>query len=45
MEHTKVPDRHPSEEWADVPWHKLEQHLYRLQKRMCAMRRIEISLV
>ncbi len=34
MEQTKAPDTHPSEEWADLPWRKLEQHLYRLQKRI-----------
>jgi len=34
-----------SEAWRNLPWRKLEQHVYRLQKRMCAMRRIEISLV
>src|SRR5712671_3596803 len=34
MEHTKAPDAHPSEEWAALPWRKLEQHLYRLQKRI-----------
>ncbi len=34
MEHTKAPETHPSEEWADLPWRKLEQHLYRLQKRI-----------
>jgi len=34
MEHTKAPDTHPSEEWAALPWRKLEQHLYRLQKRI-----------
>src|ERR1700692_2737334 len=34
MEQTKAPDAHPSEEWADLPWRKLEQHLYRLQKRI-----------
>ena len=45
MEETKAPDAGPSEEWAGLPWRKLERHLYRLQKRMCAMRRIEISLV
>jgi hypothetical protein len=45
MEQTKAPDTNPREEWADLPWRKLEHHLYRLQKRMCAMRRIEISLV
>jgi RNA-directed DNA polymerase len=34
-----------SESWNGLPWRKLEQHVYRIQKRMCAMRRIEISLV
>ena len=34
MEQTKAPDTNPSEEWADLPWRKLEQHLYRLQKRI-----------
>jgi RNA-directed DNA polymerase len=34
MEHTKAPEAYPSEEWADLPWRKLEQHLYRLQKRI-----------
>src|SRR5260370_38735440 len=34
MEETKAPDVHPSEEWAALPWRKLEQHLYRLQKRI-----------
>jgi hypothetical protein len=34
MEQTKAPDEHPSEEWTDLPWRKLEQHLYRLQKRI-----------
>jgi len=34
MEQTKAPDSDPSEEWADLPWRKLEQHLYRLQKRI-----------
>src|SRR5260370_35502934 len=34
MEQTKPPDTNPSEEWADLPWRKLEQHLYRLQKRI-----------
>jgi hypothetical protein len=44
MEQTKAPDTNPSEEWTDLPWRKLEQHLYRLQKRMCAMRRTEVFL-
>lgn len=33
-----------SESWGLLPWRKLEQHVYRLQKRMCAMRRIGVSL-
>ncbi len=33
MEEPKAPDAHPSEEWAALPWRKLEHHLYRLQKR------------
>ena len=34
MEQTKAPDESLSEEWAGLPWRKLEQHLYRLQKRI-----------
>ena len=34
-----------SETWNKLPWKKLEKHTFRIQKRMCAMRRIEISLV
>jgi RNA-directed DNA polymerase len=34
MEETKAPDAGLSEEWAGIPWRKLEQHLYRLQKRI-----------
>jgi len=34
MEETKAPDESPSEEWAEIPWRKLEKHLYRLQKRI-----------
>src|SRR6266702_2917417 len=34
MEQAKALDTHPSEEWAALPWRKLEQHLYRLQKRI-----------
>src|SRR2546425_13189610 len=34
MEQTKAPETSPSEEWADLPWRKLEHHLYRLQKRI-----------
>jgi RNA-directed DNA polymerase len=34
MEEAKAPDTRPSEEWAVLPWRKLEQHLYRLQKRI-----------
>ena len=43
MEETKAPDGSSSEEWADLPWRKLEQHQYHLQKRMCAMWRTEVS--
>jgi hypothetical protein len=31
--------------WERLPWKKMEVAVYRMQKRMCAMRRIEISLV
>jgi RNA-directed DNA polymerase len=34
MEETKAPDASLSEEWAELPWRKLEQHLYHLQKRI-----------
>jgi RNA-directed DNA polymerase len=34
MEETKAPDASSSEEWAALPWRKLERHLYRLQKRI-----------
>jgi RNA-directed DNA polymerase len=34
MEHPKAPDTSPSEQWAEIPWRKLEHHLYRLQKRI-----------
>lgn len=34
MEQTKAPDRSSSEEWAAIPWRKLEKHQYRLQKRI-----------
>ena len=34
MEETKAPDASSSEEWAGLPWRKLEQHQYRLQKRI-----------
>src|SRR3989442_356590 len=34
MEQTKAPDPNPSEVWAEIPWRKLEQHLYHLQKRI-----------
>lgn len=34
MEKTKAPDENLSEEWAAVPWRKLEKHQYRLQKRI-----------
>jgi RNA-directed DNA polymerase len=49
MTHTKAPrEEQPldpeSECWNKLPWRKFEQHVYRIQKRMCAMWRIEISL-
>ena len=34
MEEPKAPDVSPSEEWAEIPWRKLEKHQYRLQKRI-----------
>src|SRR5712692_10299280 len=34
MEETKAPDASSSEEWAEIPWRKLEKHQYRLQKRI-----------
>src|SRR5436309_6583570 len=34
MEQAKAPDESLSEEWAGLPWRKLEQHQYRLQKRI-----------
>jgi hypothetical protein len=34
MEETKAPEAPPSEDWAALPWRKLEQHLYHLQKRI-----------
>ncbi len=34
MEDTKAPNASSSEEWAELPWRKLEHHLYRLQKRI-----------
>jgi RNA-directed DNA polymerase len=42
---TKQPLDPESESWHKLPWRTFEQHVYRIQKRMCAMRRIEISLV
>ena len=33
-EETKAPLETPSEDWAMLPWRKLEQHVYRLQKRI-----------
>jgi hypothetical protein len=41
---TKAPLEPVSEDWSLLPWRKLERHVYRLQKRMCAVRRVEISL-
>jgi hypothetical protein len=29
--------------WRELPWRKLEKYVYRLQKRMCAMWRAEVS--
>ncbi|HEY6410020.1 MAG TPA: hypothetical protein VIY29_21390 [Ktedonobacteraceae bacterium] len=29
--------------WRELPWRKLEVAVYRLQKRMCAMWRTEVS--
>jgi len=29
--------------WRELPWRKLEQHGFRMQKRMCAMRRTGVS--
>ena len=34
MEETKTPDTDLSGEWTDIPWRKLERHLYHLQKRI-----------
>src|SRR5215470_251502 len=34
MEETKTPDINLSVEWTLLPWRKLEQHQYRLQKRI-----------
>ncbi len=34
MEKTKAPVETLSEDWAQLPWRKLEQHVYRLQKRI-----------
>src|SRR5262249_45743219 len=34
MEEAKTPDSYLSVEWALLPWRKLEQHQYRLQKRI-----------
>src|SRR5215467_3786648 len=33
-EETKAPVETQSEDWAQLPWRKLEQHVYRLQKRI-----------
>jgi hypothetical protein len=40
----KRPPDPESEAWNHLPWRKFEQQVFRIQKRMCAMRRIEISL-
>lgn len=34
MEETKAPAEMPSEDWNALPWRKLEQHVFRLQKRI-----------
>lgn len=34
MGETKAPAELPSEDWAQLPWRKLEQYVYRLQKRI-----------
>jgi RNA-directed DNA polymerase len=34
MVETKAPVAIPSEDWAQLPWRKLEQYVYRLQKRI-----------
>src|ERR1051326_3731409 len=31
---TKAPTAMPSEDWNALPWRKLEQHVFRLQKRI-----------
>jgi hypothetical protein len=41
---TKAPLETTSEDWSRLPWRKLERHVYQLQKRMCAVRRVEVSL-
>ena len=33
-EETKAPPETTSEDWALLPWRKLERHAYRLQKRI-----------
>lgn len=33
-EEEETPPLPPSEDWAQIPWRKLEQSVYRLQKRM-----------
>ena len=49
MANRKTSSRQETDEmsvaWNKLPWRKFEQHCFRIQKRMCAMRRIEISLV
>src|SRR5215469_17100895 len=34
MEETKAPAAMLSEDWAQIPWRKLEKYVYRLQKRI-----------
>jgi len=34
MANRKAPDTHQSEAWNELPWRKLEKHVYRIQKRI-----------
>jgi len=34
MAKRKAPDEHQSEAWNELPWRKLERHVYRIQKRI-----------
>ena len=46
MAERKAPQEHTpaSEAWRTLPWKKFQRHVYRLQKRMCAMWRTGVSL-